>query len=77
MLVYFAFGFITSLGYEDKPYPLDLVRRLWRDRGQRQGTVGDPFTMEAAYIDLTLKGPDLSEIFPLLGGRAGAADPAV
>ncbi len=64
-----------SLRDEDKPYPLDLFAAYGATEVSVKGTVGDPFTMEAANLDLTLKGPDLSEIFPLLGVPAPPTPP--
>ena len=37
MKVEFVGGSILALRDDDTPYPLDLVRELWRDRGDRQG----------------------------------------
>ena len=75
LLVRFAGGSIMSLRDEDKPYPLDLFAAYGATEVSVKGTVGDPFTMAAANLDLTLKGPDLSEIFPLLGVPAPPTPP--
>lgn len=75
LTVKFAGGSIMSLRDEDKPYPLDLSARYGETEVSVKGTAGDPFTLEAANLDLHLKGPDLSEIFPLLGVPAPPTPP--
>lgn len=73
--VKFVGGSIMSLRDEDKPYPLDLSAQYGGTEVSIKGTAGDPFTLEAADLDLTLKGPDLSDIFPLLGVPAPPTPP--
>ena len=75
LTVRFVGGSIVSLRDKDKPYPLDLTARYGETEVTVKGTVGDPFTLEAANLDLKLKGPDLSEIFPLLGVPAPPTPP--
>jgi len=75
LTVKFAGGSIMSLRDEDKPYPLDLSAKYGETEVSVKGTAGDPFTLEAADLDLRLKGPDLSEIFPLLGVPAPPTPP--
>jgi AsmA family protein len=73
--VRFAGGSIMSLRDEDKPYPLDLSAKYGETEVSVKGTVDDPFAMKAGDLDLSLKGPDLSEIFPLLGVPAPPTPP--
>lgn len=75
MKLKFAGGSILALREDDKPYPLDLSASYGGTEVTVKGTATDPFKLEAADIDLTLKGPDLSEIFPLLGVPAPPTPP--
>jgi AsmA family protein len=75
LTVQFTGGSVMSLRDEGKPYPLDLTAKYGETEVSAKGTVGDPFTLEAADLDLTLKGPDLSEVFPLLGVPAPPTPP--
>ena len=75
MKVKFVGGSILALRDDDKPYPLDLSASYGGTEVTVKGTATDPFKLEAADIDLTLKGPDLSEIFPLLGVPAPPTPP--
>ena len=75
MKVGFVGGSILALRDDDTPYPLDLSATYGGTEVTVKGTATDPFKLEAANIDLTLKGPDLSEIFPLLGVPAPPTPP--
>jgi len=75
MKVEFVGGSILALRDDDTPYPLDLSATYGGTEVTVKGTATDPFKLEAANIDLTLKGPDLSEIFPLLGVPAPPTPP--
>ena len=75
MKVAFVGGSILALRDSDTPYPLDLTASYGGTEVTIKGTATDPFKLEAADIDLTLKGPDLSEIFPLLGVPAPPTPP--
>ena len=75
MKVEFVGGSILALRDDDTPYPLDLSASYGGTEVTIKGTATDPFKLEAADIDLTLKGPDLSEIFPLLGVPAPPTPP--
>ncbi|HEV8390558.1 MAG TPA: AsmA family protein [Dongiaceae bacterium] len=75
LLVKFAGGSIMALRDDDNPYPLDLFAAYGDTEVSVKGTAGDPFTLEAADLDLSLKGPDLSEIFPLLSVPAPPTPP--
>jgi AsmA family protein len=75
MKVEFVGGSLLALRNDDTPYPLDLLASYGGTEVTIKGTATDPFKLEAADIDLTLKGPDLSEIFPLLGVPAPPTPP--
>jgi AsmA family protein len=75
MKVEFVGGSLLALRDSDAPYPLDLSASYGGTEVTVKGTATDPFKLEAANIDLTLKGPDLSEIFPLLGVPAPPTPP--
>jgi uncharacterized protein involved in outer membrane biogenesis len=49
------------------PYPIDLDISFSGTKLTAKGTVQDPFQWTGADVDLTLSGPSLSEIYPLLG----------
>jgi hypothetical protein len=71
----FVGGSLLALRDSEAPYPLDLSASYGGTEVTVKGTATDPFKLEAADIDLTLKGPDLSEIFPLLGVPAPPTPP--
>ncbi len=75
LTVQFVGGSILALRDEGKPYPLDLSAEYGATAVTLKGTAQDPFKLEAADLDLTLKGPDLSEVFPLLGVPAPPTPP--
>jgi uncharacterized protein involved in outer membrane biogenesis len=75
MSVQFAGDSIMALRDDDRPYPLELVARYGDTEVTVKGEVGDPFTFEGANLDLSLKGPDLAEVFPLLGVPAPPTPP--
>ncbi len=75
LTVKFAGGSIMSLRDDEEPYPLDLSAAYGGTEVSVKGTIGDPFTLEDADLDLTLKGPDMSELFPLLGVPAPPTPP--
>ena len=51
----------------EQPYPIDLNVDYGATKLTLKGTVQDPFQWTGANADLTLSGPNLSEIYPLLG----------
>lgn len=63
----FTGGSIVMLRDTEQPYPLDLDVTFGGTRLVAKGTVHDPFKWTGAAVDLTLSGPNLSEIYPLLG----------
>lgn len=63
----FVGGSILMLRDTDQPYPLDLDVAFGATKLTAKGTVHDPFKWTGADVDLTLSGPNLSDIYPLLG----------
>ena len=67
LAVRFTGGSILMLRDTERPYPLDLDVTFGATRLKAKGTVHDPFKWTGADVDLTLSGPNLSDIYPLLG----------
>ena len=65
--VRFVGGSVLMLRDTEQPYPLDLDASFGGTKLKMKGTVQDPFKWTGANVDLTLSGPNLSEIYPLLG----------
>ena len=63
----FIGGSALMLRETDKPYPVDLEVSYGGTRLAIKGSVQDPFQSAGLDLQLSLSGPDLSEIFPLLG----------
>jgi uncharacterized protein involved in outer membrane biogenesis len=63
----FVGGSALMLRQTDKPYPVDLEVAYGETKLTLKGTIQDPFQYPGAELQLALSGPDLSEIFPLLG----------
>lgn len=67
LAVHFVGGSALMLRDTTEPYPLDLDIAYAGTKLKAKGTVQDPFQWTGANVDLTLSGPNLSEIYPLLG----------
>lgn len=65
--VRFLGGSVLMLRETEQPYPLDLEVAFGATKLRMKGTVQDPFKWTGANVDLTLSGPNLSQIYPLLG----------
>ncbi len=63
----FVGGSALMLRETDKPYPVDLEVAYGDTKLTVRGTIQDPFQYAGADLQLSLAGPDLSEIFPLVG----------
>ena len=63
----FVGGSALMLRQTDQPYPVNLEVAYGDTRLTVQGTIQDPFPYTGADLELSLSGPDLSDIFPLLG----------
>jgi hypothetical protein len=73
--VAFTGGSILQLRDTKIPYPLDLGVTFGKTSITLKGTVGDPFTFGNADVQMHLKGPDLADIFPVLGIPAPSTPP--
>jgi uncharacterized protein involved in outer membrane biogenesis len=71
----FTGGSIAMLRDTAHPYPLDLRVDYGATFITVKGTVGDPFTFGNADVKMHLKGPDLADVFPLLGIPAPSTPP--
>ncbi len=67
LVVRFVGGSAIMLRDTTQPYPIDLDVAYGSTKLVAKGTVQDPFQWTGADVDLTLSGPNLSEIYPLLG----------
>jgi AsmA family protein len=67
LAVHFVGGSALMLRDTREPYPLDLDIAYAATRLTAKGTVQDPFQWTGANVDLTLAGPNLDQIYPLLG----------
>ena len=63
----FVGGSALMLRETDKPYPVEVEIDYGETKLTVQGTIQDPFQYTGADLQLSLAGPDLSEIFPLVG----------
>ena len=63
----FVGGSAIMLRDTSEPYPIDLDVTFGGTRLTAKGKVADPFQWADPDVDLTLSGPNLSEIYPLLG----------
>ena len=75
LTVRFVGGSVLSLRDEDKPYPVDLDTRYGRTELSVRGAVVDPLKFASGSVTLRLKGPDLSDVFPILGIPAPPTPP--
>jgi uncharacterized protein involved in outer membrane biogenesis len=60
-------GSLSELKEKKTPYPVDIELALGETLITAKGTVKNPAQFEDPDLNLTLKGPDLSELQPLLG----------
>lgn len=65
--VRFIGGSVLALRDTEQPYPVDLDIVFGATKLKAKGTVQDPFKWTGANVDLTLSGPNMSDIYPLLG----------
>jgi uncharacterized protein involved in outer membrane biogenesis len=71
----FTGGAIAMLRDTSQPYPIDLRVDYGATFITLKGKVGDPFTFGNADVEMHLKGPDLADVFPLLGIPAPSTPP--
>ena len=67
LMLHFIGGSALMLRETDQPYPVDLQVDYGATRLMIKGTVQDPFQFSGANVQLSLAGPDLADIYPLLG----------
>ena len=67
LTIHFIGGSALMLRDTSQPYPIDLNVDYGATKLTLKGTVQDPFQWTGANADLTLAGPNLAEIYPLLG----------
>jgi uncharacterized protein involved in outer membrane biogenesis len=63
----FVGGSVAMLRDTEQPYPLDLDVAFGATRLKAKGTVLDPFQWTGAEVQLAMSGPNLADIYPLLG----------
>lgn len=63
----FIGGSALMLRETNKPYPVNLDVEYGGTKLTIKGTLQDPFQYKGANVQLALSGPDLSDIYPLLG----------
>jgi uncharacterized protein involved in outer membrane biogenesis len=71
----FVGGSALMLRDSKTPYPVDLDVAFGGTKLKLKGTLLDPFQWKGANVELSLAGPDLSEVFPLLGIPAPPTPP--
>lgn len=71
----FRGGSILMLRHGDEPYPVDLDISFGATRLAIDGTFLDPVAFEGAKIEMALEGPNLADVFPLLGIPAPPTPP--
>ena len=67
LTLHFIGGSILALRDDKTPYPLKLDVVFGPTKLSLEGTVQDPFQFKGADVDFSLSGPDLADVFPLLG----------
>jgi hypothetical protein len=67
LMLHFVGGSALMLRQTNEPYPVDLDVAYGGTRLTVKGTLQDPFQYKGADVQLALSGPDLSDIYPLLG----------
>ncbi len=63
----FTGGSMLMLRNTDQPYPVDLDVEYGATQLTVKGTLQDPFQYKGADVQLALSGPDLADVYPLLG----------
>ncbi len=65
--VTFAGGSFDMLKNSEQPYPLKLSIRYGKTAVDVEGTAKDPIALQGTDLMLKLSGPDLADVFPILG----------
>jgi uncharacterized protein involved in outer membrane biogenesis len=67
LAIKFVGGSVAMLRDTDNPYPLDIDVAFGATKLKAKGTVLDPFQWTGADVQLSMSGPNLADIYPLLG----------
>ena len=73
--VEFTGGSFTMLRESKQPYPLKLSIRYGATAVDVEGTAKDPIALQGTDLKLKLSGPDLADVFPVLGVPAPPTPP--
>lgn len=71
----FTGGSFRMLKDSESPYPLKLAVKFGATEIEIDGTMEDPIAVEGTDLKLSLQGPDLADIFPVLGVPAPPTPP--
>lgn len=75
LTVAFNGGSFAMLKNSENPYPLKLAIKFGATEVAIEGTMADPIAFEGTDLKLDLKGPDLADVFPVLGVPAPPTPP--
>jgi uncharacterized protein involved in outer membrane biogenesis len=73
--VTFEGGPFNMLRHSEQPYPLHLKISYGATKVEVKGTAKDPVALEGTDLELHLSGPDLADVFPVLGVPAPPTPP--
>ena len=62
-----AAGSLLQLRESERPYPVQVDVMIGETKARIQGTMADPVLMEGLDIRLDVAGPDLADLFPIVG----------
>lgn len=65
--VTFEGGSLEYLRDDPKPYPLRVEAAVGETRAKVEGSIAEPVKLEGVDLSVELRGPDLAEIFPIVG----------
>lgn len=63
----FLGGRVAVLTDTQKPYPIDLDVSFGGNRVSASGELDDPFAPDTLALDMDMSGPNLAELYPLIG----------
>lgn len=63
----FEGGSLEYLRDDPKPYPLRVEAAVGETRAKIEGSIAEPVKLEGVDLSVELRGPDLAEIFPIVG----------
>lgn len=62
-----AGGSLLYLRDDPKPYPLKIDAAVGKTKGHIEGSIAEPVKMQGVDLSVALSGPDMAEIFPIVG----------